>query len=253
MGIRNAVLAAMGGMLLLIGASAHAAYIGTDIGYSGRQVAADFRTVSGTASAFAGDDDWTSFVLPFAFNFYGRDYAAGSAAWISVNGLMGFEPDNAGDYCCNATMSFGAPTRTIQAGWFDLFGTVYTQTNGSAGNRELVVTWDGNEYDDSDANGVGAANLFQAILHEGSNDIEFQYATLNNLRHYASVGGIRGDDESMGLNFIDFSQNVSLNDVGLMLHFDPLAVDVPEPGSALLLALGMAGLAAARRTKRRAG
>jgi hypothetical protein len=248
--LKKLMFYAMAGAALLMASSAQAGYIGTDAGYSGSQIGANFRSVSAAANVFVGDDDYTTFTLPFAFTFYGQNYAAGSVGWVSINGLLGFDQGNAGDYCCNATFSNWAPTNIIYAGWFDLYGSVSTQTNGAAGNRELVFTWDGNEYD---PDGDGAVNRFQAILHETSNEIEFQYDQLNDLLHYTSVGGIRGDESTNGLDFIDFSQDVRLSNVGLLItHTDAPAGDVPEPGSVALLGLGLIGLALSRRASKRA-
>jgi hypothetical protein len=249
--MKKLLLSVMASLALSIASQAQAAYIGSDAGYSGRQIGANFRSVSALADVFVGDDDTTAFTLPFAFTLYGRNFAAGSVGWVSINGLLGFDPLNARDYCCNASFSSGAPTHSIYPGWFDLYGSVAIQTDGAAGNREMVFTWNGNEYDpDSD----GAVSRFQAILHETSNDIEFQYDQLNDLLHYTSVGGIRGDESTQGLDFMDFSQNVTLSNVGLLItHTGAPAADVPEPGSLALLGLGLAGLALSRRRSKRAG
>lgn len=252
--LKKMLLSGMAAASLFLTANAHAAYITTDAGYSGSQIGANFRPVSGAAGVFAGDDDYTTFTLPFAFTFYGQNYAAGSSGWVSINGLLGFDAANAADYCCNATMSNGAPTNTVQAGWLDLYGSVSTQTDGAAGNREFVFTWDANEYDD---NSDGAPNRFQAILHESGNEIEFQYAQLNSLLHYTSVGGIRGDDATEGLNYVDFAQNVTLGNLGLLITYTeqsrpPQPGSVPEPGSLALLGSAIAGMVLARRKSARA-
>jgi hypothetical protein len=170
--VKKLMCYAMAGAALLMASNAQAGYIGTDAGYSGSQIGANFRSVSTAANGFVGDDDYTTFTLPFAFTFYGQNYAAGSVGWVSINGLLGFDLSNASDYCCDSTYSNGAPLNTILPGSFDLYGSVSTQTDGAPGHRELVFTWDGNEFD---PNSDGAVNRFQAILRETSNDIEFQY------------------------------------------------------------------------------
>jgi hypothetical protein len=239
---------------LLASSHAYAGYVAPEAGYSGAQVAANFRSIAG-AVGVAGDDTSSSFTLPFAFTFYGHTYAEGSEGWISANGLLGFDMGNRDDddaYCCHATYHQFSPTNTVVAGWFDLLGTIYTHTGGVAGQRELVFTWVSNEYDADAVDGIGAANRFQAILHETSNNIEFQYAELNALVHFASAGGIRGDDSTEGMNYVDFGSDVRLADVGLLITYQAPTADIPEPGSLVLLGLGLAGIALARRTSKRA-
>jgi hypothetical protein len=242
--LKKLVVAAVAGCALFASAASQAAYTTTEAGYQGYQIAANQRDTSGAGAIVSGDDTSANFLLPFAFSFYGQNYAAGSEAWVSTNGLLGFDLSNRGAYCCSAQPA--GPTNTVLAGWFDLVDTVSMTVLGAPGMQELVFTWDGGEY------GTGAHNRFQAILHEGSNDIEFQISELNSLSHNATVGGVRGDATTSGIDFIN-TNRASLSDMGLLISTHAQGGEVPEPASALLLGLGMAGLALARRSVKKAG
>ena len=258
--MKKLMVSAMAVLTFLMTSNAYAGYIPAD-GYVGAQIAPNFRSTDG-AVGVSLDDENITFTLPFAFTFFGHEYTQG---WISGNGLLGFDlgnidgpdPDNAdreGDaYCCDATYIKNAPTNTIVAGWFDLYGDVYVQTSGQIGAREFTVTWNGKEF------GSDASNRFQVILREFSTDIEFQYAQLNADQnpadpvHYATAGGIKGGEDSVGLAFIDFQEEAHLGKTGLLIRYDPQAAsEVPAPGSVVLTGLGLAALALLRRKTRRA-
>ena len=262
--MKKLVWSAMAALALSMTSNAYAGYISAD-GYVGATATYNFRSTAGLVGVELDDKNLT-FTLPFAFTFFGKQFTSGSNGWISGNGLLGLDihnmdepdkddPDDERDaYCCNATYHQFSPTQTVVAGWFDMFGIVYTQTKGTAGNQEFIVTWESNEYDrNAPPPFLGAANRFQAILHEGSNSIEFQYAELNSLLHFASVGGIKGGELTKGMNYRDFESGVTLAELGLLITYQPLTAETPEPGTVLLSGSAFAAIALARRRSRRAG
>lgn len=244
--LKQLTLAAMAG-LALFASNAQAGYSRSEAGYGGYQVAYNFRDTSGATVLVTDDDALAIFALPFAFTFYGQEYAAGSQGWVSTNGLLGFglNVDNA--HCCSGLPSNRSPAHSVQAGWFDLVGSISSQTTGAIGNREFVFTWSGREF-----GGAAGGNQFQAILREAGDDVEFQFARLNAMHHTASVGGIRGDDTTAGINFIDSASGVSLANLGLLVSTRAPGAEVPEPGAVALLGLGLAGFALSRRKSKRA-
>jgi hypothetical protein len=141
----------------------------------------DISGASGGASALAQTDDGAAaLVLPFAFQFYGQSY---SAVCVSANGALYFVNDVAQ---CGSINDFANTDLTTTAPegdrpgifpfWSDLSfqvqgaGSVLYQVVGTAGSRRFVVQWK-NAYPQGSATPI----TFQAILHETTNRILFQY------------------------------------------------------------------------------
>ena len=146
--------------------------------------AVDFTDISATGSIVSnsGNEDWMQKVsLPFQFNFYGSGF---SEVGISSNGAMLFNAAalNAATFTSNNTTLLPSNTSAYQFGIFPLWddwktntagnaaGKVYSQTLGTGNNRRFVVQWNAvSHFVD------GGDVTFQAVLYEGSNNVDFVY------------------------------------------------------------------------------
>jgi hypothetical protein len=141
----------------------------------------DISGPSGGATVLAQTDDGAApLTLPFAFQYYGQSY---TAVCVSANGALYFVPDatqcgSVNDFA-NTDLTTTVPENDrpgIFPFWSDLSfqlqgaGSVFYQVVGSAGSRRLVVQWK-NAYPPGSPSPV----TFQAILHETTNRILFQY------------------------------------------------------------------------------
>jgi hypothetical protein len=142
----------------------------------------------GSASALANtDDEVTALTLPFSFQFYGQSYTMVCA---STNGLIWFvasaaacvESGTASNLDLTVAGAPGNPP-AIMAYWTDLTfetpgaGSLYYQTQGAVGSRKFIVEWS-NAY--NLAQGLSPNPVtFQVVLYETSNQILFQYKTVN--------------------------------------------------------------------------
>ncbi len=161
----------------------------------------------GTNLVFGGTDDAVAFVtLPFSFSLFQDIYLAGSQIAVTTNGWLSLEaisntefqnsplpgtivprPDGAG--------TGSVPESLIAAFWDDLvvkpgISTVGTRTVGAAPNRRFLVQWSNMSILDEAGRDLNASLTFQAILFEGSNDIQFSYQSMAGQRSDGSSATI---------------------------------------------------------------
>jgi len=114
----------------------------------------------------------TGIPIGFSFNFYGAQYNQIS---VSNNGLLFVGPVT-GQYT-NEPIGSSSPNGFMAPFWDDLVtyrsttDAVYYKTIGVAPNRIFVVEWFETQHYSSSPTGI----TFEAILYEGSNNIQFQY------------------------------------------------------------------------------
>ena len=144
---------------------------------------------NGTSFGISGDDNSASTTIPFVFSYYGVTY---TTVWTSTNGLLSFAGFNS-NYT-NVPYPSSAPNAqlVVTPFWDDLFVNnsfdLRYGVSGVAPNRIFVVTWTNVRH-----LSCADSNTFQVLLYEGTNEIKFQYQTIN---PNASCNG----GETVGLN-----------------------------------------------------
>ncbi len=140
-------------------------------------VPANFTDISATGTPVSLSDDAVSgdIPLPFSFDFQGQ---AKNDIRISSNGFLTFSPQTNNGCCSGQAIPNPAPPNDVIAFfWVDLNpaagGQIDYQTLGTAPNRRFIVQFTGVPH----FGGGGGPVTAQAILYEGSNDIEFQYVS----------------------------------------------------------------------------
>lgn len=148
----------------------------------------DLTVVGGSASVLAHTDDGMALLtMPFPFAFYGKSYTLLCA---SANGIAYFVTSAA---ACSSITDFQNVDLTANPApgdlpavapfWTDLSfqtagaGAVYYQTQGAVGSRKFVVQWN-NAYPQAPSPSSNPVT-FEMVLYESSNQVLFQYKTVN--------------------------------------------------------------------------
>jgi hypothetical protein len=207
-------------------------------------------TTGGTTLSFGDPDDASAVVtLPFTFTLFDKSYAAGSNVAVCTNGWISLDAITTPEYQNGAlpgTTSQGStghigiiPAGLIAPFFDDLIlrgnSSVAVRTTGAAPNREFVVEWLNAGILDEQSTDTGASITFEAILYEGTNDIQFIYQSMNGPRSDGSSATI-GIQNSARTQAVQSGFNQSVVSPGSVLgyHFNNGAyVPLTAPSLAL--------------------
>ncbi len=224
---------------VLTAATAWAAKTAPDAGgYTGTNGAVysfiDLTTAGGSASVLTNQDDAVALLtLPFTFAFYGKGY---TMLCVSSNGVGYFVTSAP---ACSTIADFQnldltvAPVPSnlpaVLPYWTDLAfqggGAVYYQSQGAPGSRQFVVQWS-NAYPQATVLSPNPVS-FELVLYEASNQILFQYKTVNlgsanpaNRGSQATVG-IRDASGNTNSRETQWSYDAAVLDDGSAILFAP--------------------------------
>lgn len=176
--------------------------------------------------------------IGFSFNFHGQDY---TSLYVHPRGVLSFTSAEGISYNNMPIPDTGDANGMIAVFWDELtFNSDFSskllyQTIGEAPNRKFIVTWDNVSHSPLEAM-LTATVTFQVILHEGSNEIKFQYADV------IFVYGLydRGNSATVGIESQDgiTGQQYSYNEPklrnGLTLQFQCVLPLETEPDVSFL-------------------
>jgi len=187
----------------------------------------------------AADDAVVTVNLPFATAIYDQNFAAGSTISISTNGNVQFVGTGGSTAYSNAALpasAFGATTPVLLPFWDDLDlrstgGGIYTQTIGTAPNRQFVIEWRGRHF--SETNGPQSVN-FAVVLNEGaSGAFEYRYVQTGSAAAIANGASatVGVQKANSGTDFTQFSFNQPVITAGRVLPAAlPAPICSPGPG-----------------------
>ncbi|MBK9270503.1 MAG: T9SS type A sorting domain-containing protein [Saprospiraceae bacterium] len=173
------------------------------------------------------DDNVTTIALPagFNFSFYGVPQ---TSANISTNGNMTFNPTTGpGAAFTNTALAVGM--NGIFPYWDDLNGApgIFTEMRGVAPNRRFIIYWNKPFFGGSDP------IVFEVVLFETNNAIEFRYADLNGLTGNGATIGIAGPT---GTSLLQLGFNMAgVVSAGQCIRFElPVACTIIPPANVTL-------------------
>lgn len=151
-------------------------YLGDDISCGGGDYAlggsgSAFEDISGSGTQLVlGDDQGQTVALGFTFQFFGSSKTNVS---VCSNGYLTFGSDLT-DFSNDPIPNATDPNDLIAVLWDDLNpssgGTVHYEVRGAAPNRRFIAQWTNvPQFANTDM------NTFQAVLFEGSNNVELRY------------------------------------------------------------------------------
>jgi hypothetical protein len=170
----------------------------------------------GTSLNFNSNDDAVvSYPLPFNFSLFGDTYLAGSPVSITTNGFLSLEALSVAEFQNGALpgqrvvrpggASGVVPPSLIAPFWDDLVtkggSAVTTRIAGNAPNRQFVVQWSNMSILDEEGLDQNSSLTFEAVLFEGSNDVQFLYL---------SVSGPRSDGASATVGMQDLKRTTAV-------------------------------------------
>jgi hypothetical protein len=179
----------------------------------------------GTNLSFSSTDDSTVAVtLPFSFSLFRDIYTAGSSIAVATNGFVSLESSTAPEFqngalpaatvqkpaavgCFNQSAETRSLPRSLIAPFFDDLvmipgvSTVSTRIVGTAPERRLIIQWSRFSLFDESGCDLHSRLSFQAVLFEGSNDIQFLYESLS---------GPRSDGISATVGLQDFARTTGI-------------------------------------------
>ena len=197
-------------------------------GYSSTAITNDLRNINGTTVSLSDDQVSGAISIPFTFDFYGKSY---NSLHISSNGFIQFDgANNLHQGCCSgrAIPAADGIDNIIAMLWDDLNpasyggGQIRYQVLGSAPNREFVVGFYGVPLFYNNG-----SNTVEAILHEGSNDIELQYGAVI-FDGSAQTVGTENETGTEGLQ-IAAGGNANMSNLGFMVSTSYVAPPPPPP------------------------
>ncbi|HST03356.1 MAG TPA: zinc-dependent metalloprotease family protein [Chloroflexia bacterium] len=192
----------------------------------------NYEVATATATMISGgqdignhvDDGSTTITLPFPVTIYGTAYTSGS---VSSNGHIEFGSVNDGpDTGCLPIMGDTAYTDSVILLNADLRtdeattepSGIFTQTLGTAPNRDLVIRWHTTFFDIS-----GEAD-FEVIFHESNPQIDVVYGPIVDLGATASTGIQHNLSQ-----FTQYSCSEGTLADGLQVSYMPVSCNTPSP------------------------